>query len=244
MNVGDQAFSVRDLLKDSVATFDLKEPEIAWTAIAYELYLRGQPGWQNREGRCYTFDDLARELMSRPLEQASCGGAHLLMAMTFLLRSDSLFPVLTPPVRDSLIERLRTLVATAIKSQSSDGSWTVGWQSDTMVRPSYLTTSFYRLLVTGHLLEWAEYLPSELQPERRFYRRAANALCVMIHELSSRGIQPGQICPWTHAVNAVNNLVVATDSSPTSSANVLLLERSGSGVAAAEPRGSFDIRKE
>jgi hypothetical protein len=89
LNIATGSFTLRDLLRDSVANFDLQQQEIVWTAVAYCLYLPPQNRWQNRDEMWFTFDDLANELLHRPLREGTCGGAHLLFAMTFLARVDS-----------------------------------------------------------------------------------------------------------------------------------------------------------
>jgi hypothetical protein len=58
--------TVRDLLNDSIANFDLDQPEIEWTAVAYASYLAPVTRvWRNRFGAEFSFDDLTASLMHR-----------------------------------------------------------------------------------------------------------------------------------------------------------------------------------
>jgi hypothetical protein len=199
--------SVRDLLMDSVCTFDIHEREIAWTAIAYALFIPPNTHWRTFDGQVFNFDALADELLRRPLNEASCGGVHLVMAMTILLRVDAQYPVLTASTRQTITERLRKYVARAIFAQGRDGSWTIGWDRQELSRPAALNTLPYKMLVTGHLLEWLEYLPPNLQPDLSVYDRAAKWISNSMLSFQSMDFESSQFCPWTHGVSALRNLI-------------------------------------
>src|SRR5207248_548404 len=99
--------SLADVLRDSQANFDLAQPEIEWSAIAYALYSPNQAGWRDRDGNVFTFDQLARELLRRDLAKSSCSGAHLLLAMTYLVRVNDDAKCLSSDTREQLGTRLR-----------------------------------------------------------------------------------------------------------------------------------------
>ena len=63
-----------------------------------------------------------------------------------------------------------------------------------------------RFLATGHLLEWLELLPAELQPDAAVYRRAARWLCVLLGEKPTVKTLL-DFCPYVHAACAVRRLV-------------------------------------
>ena len=77
-----ETFHLRDLLRDSVQNFHLQQKELPWTAIAYSLYPSVGPRWTNRFGESFGWDDLTEALLAAPLERGSCGGTHLLYALT------------------------------------------------------------------------------------------------------------------------------------------------------------------
>jgi hypothetical protein len=199
LRAGEGTFTLRDVLIDSIANFTLQQEEIHWTAIAYCLYLPPQKAWRDRDGNVFAFDDLAKELLGRPLSRASCGGAHVLEAMTFLVRVDAEVPCLSTSSRQSILDRLRNVVSKAVTAQSHEGFWTAGWDTS---EPALHSS----LLVTGHVAECLQYLPRDLQPGAETYRRAAQWLCA---ELQRRAGSFGdqEVCPWTHAVCSVRNLI-------------------------------------
>ena len=199
--------SIRDLLTESVATFTLNEEEITWTAMAYCLYLAPQRSWCNRDGQQFSFDDLAKSLLQRPLQKASCGGTHLLMAMSLIIRADDEYHIISPPTRNMLVGRIRLSVDAAVKAQTHDGFWSLGWDGSVHVSRVIQNLQFNKLAITGHVLEWLEYLPVDLQPEQQVYVRAADWLCGQLITFSRRDIESYEFCPWTHSVCGVRNLV-------------------------------------
>jgi hypothetical protein len=207
VDTGGESFTLRDLLRDSVETFNPHEKEIAWTANAYSLYMRRMKGWTTRDGERFTFDDLADSLLARNLSQESCGGTHIMMAITTLIRVDSETPVLSTSRRNALIQSLQIHVQSAIASQDKDGSWTLWWGKNNRVRPAYANAPSFKLLITGHLLQWLEYLPKDLQPPATVYHAAAEWLCDELPKLDPNHFDSQSFCPWTHGVCAVRNLV-------------------------------------
>jgi hypothetical protein len=205
----DALFTLADLLRDSVENFDIKQKELPWTAVAYAIYLR-QPQWSNRYGESFTFDDVANELMSTSFEDASCGGTHLLYAMTVLLRAKAPSEGLSESAHRELSQYLQKQAVTALQSQASDGSWELDWrvaskdESQDALLPAS-TDQFNRLLVTGHLLEWLELLPQEMQPPLEVYKKAARWLCRSL--ASTTDISLRNFCPVVHAQLAVRALI-------------------------------------
>ena len=207
MTTEDASFSLADLLRDSVDNFDIQQKELPWTAVAYAIYLH-QREWSNRYGESFTLDDVADTLMSTPFEDVSCAGTHLLYAMTVLLRARA--KGLSEPVRYELSQYLRRQADAAIRSQADDGSWDLNWhtspedESPDALR-SASTVQSDILLVTGHLLEWLELLPEEMQPPPEVYLKAARRLCKSL--ASTSDISLSNFCPVVHAQLAVQALI-------------------------------------
>src|SRR6185437_15422714 len=68
--------AVRELLEDTLANFDRRERELEWTAEALALYLPPQREWSDKYGNRHTLDEVAEELLNRPLSSsfANCRG--------------------------------------------------------------------------------------------------------------------------------------------------------------------------
>lgn len=203
---GTTQHELRDVLSDSIAHFHLDQDELEWTAIAYAIYLGPRGHWHNRDGQRYDFNDVTRELLSRPTVEASCGGTHLLYALSIIARVNEQHKILADQVAVLVHDHLSTFVARALGAQSPDGSWDLGWNLD-QPPPAFLRTSLTKLHMTGHVLEWLQYVPQQHQPHPEVFERGAKALLDALQAVSQRPIEPGMFCPWTHAFCAVRNLV-------------------------------------
>ena len=116
-------YTVRDLLNDSIANFDLDQPEIEWTAVAYASYLAPVTRvWRNRFGAEFSFDDLTASLMHRDLSKRSCAGLHIFNSMAVISQVNDAYGVLSPYIRDQLSRRLTLLVEGASQTQLSEGA--------------------------------------------------------------------------------------------------------------------------
>src|SRR5262249_33876457 len=96
------AYSLRDLLRDSLANFHLQQEELAWTAIAYTAYLGPKQSWKNRFGEHFTWSDLAESLIKTKVQRTACCGTHLLYAAVLIRRLDELSPALAGSTRAKL----------------------------------------------------------------------------------------------------------------------------------------------
>jgi hypothetical protein len=168
LKVGGRPASLRDVLRDSIANFHLGQEEIAWTAMAYALYLPPIRAWVNRYGERFTFDDLAVELQHRPMDKESCGGTHLLYSLTLLARVDAKATVLSGTARGRVIAHLMQCVDVLERTQQPDGSWPAWWNHELLPggHPAGLSladNAVNRLLMTGHLAEWLLYLPEQIR---------------------------------------------------------------------------------
>jgi hypothetical protein len=187
MVVGGKPFALKDFLADSVANFHPAQEEIEWTALAYAVWLPPGRAWTNKFGQTFSFDDLATELMGRPLGTAVCAGSHLVQAMIVMSRVDGeVCPILSPEVRGRLTGRLREVVREAEAAQAPDGSWgpdwheklpqgrgrepeRKGWSDDSSALGK-------RLLATSHVAEWLLLMPEELRVRDDRFERAGRWL--------------------------------------------------------------------
>jgi hypothetical protein len=199
----DGTFEVRDLLRTSLGEFHLGQEEISWTATAYVGYLPPQTTWQNRYGEQFSFDGLVEEMMRRPLTKESCGGLHLIMALTKVARVNRELIILDPGVRDRLAGYLRDKVSEAVASQFDDGSWPMCWSPTGSVPPqgefTPEPTDTIRVAITGHLLEWFHLLPADLKPPARTVKAGTLWMYSKLRSSSKETVSK-DFCPYTHAV--------------------------------------------
>jgi len=208
---------LREVLRDSIANFHLKQREIEWTALAYTLLLPPTTQWFNRFGERYTFDSLSDELLARDFRSSSCAGTHLLYGLTFIARADEEVPLLSKAVRHRVRERIDRAARLAVERQRPDGAWDGEWfvgpeLGQKYWPPSLPPTLEQRVIVTGHVAEWMLYLPAEFQVDRGPLQRASWWLFGELKRLGSEG-QAQQFCACTHAVCVLRRLALPIGSS-------------------------------
>jgi hypothetical protein len=194
--------TVRELLVDALANFALDQKEIEWSALAFILYLPPQRSWADKFGRSCDFDALAEELLSCGMEGRSCGGSHILFALTAMLQIDRRTSILTDKSQKRIRDHLRQMVGYAVRNQSSAGFWRSDWHRSEKnldlengrrgaIGPS-------EVLITGHQLEWMMFLPPELSPPRDCFLRGANWLQSQLLTATPSTIKDNY-CPYSHA---------------------------------------------
>jgi hypothetical protein len=198
--------TVRDLLDDALANFDVKQREIEWSVAAFALYLAPYRGWLDRYDRPHTFDEAARELIaSRIAPNSPCGGLHKFITLTYLMRIDASEKILSPGVRSDLHEYMEYAVRCMASAQNPEGSWSVGWYEPFNMGTSALSRSNIagEMLATGHILEWILLLPEPSRPRRELVLKAIEWTRKAVLE-SSQGLVEDQYCPFVHSVYALS----------------------------------------
>lgn len=207
INLENGTFHVYDLLRTSLHEFDLNQEEISWTATTYACYLPPQTTWRNRFGEQYSFDDLVEEIIRRPCTRESCGGTHMVMALTKLVKVDRELHILSAEVRGRLIEYLRNKLFEAVSTQFTDGSWPLSWSPSGFVAGSAsftpAETDIARITVTGHLIEWFHLLPSGMKPPARSVETGTLWIQSKLRSSSKMTITEN-FCPYTHAIVCLN----------------------------------------
>lgn len=206
--VNEETLTLRHGIMDSIGAFYLGQNEIEWTAIAYAMYL-DQPHWSNRFGERFSFDDVALELLRRPLHSASCFGQHIIYALVVLSQVDDKSPVLSAHVRTQVDNRLKEILSEAIISQHTDGYWDLNWNTSitrnmsSWRRPENATLE--RILITGHMLDWMIRLPGAQEMPRERLASASKWL-VSVLESTSESTVLKNYCPYSHAIRCVLEL--------------------------------------
>jgi hypothetical protein len=197
---------VRDLLADAVANFALDQKEIEWSALAFTLYLPPQRSWTDKFGKPCDFDKLAEELLTCGLEGRSCGGSHILFALTAMLQIDRRVTILTPAARKQVRRYLGRMVGHAMRGRSPMGAWGRDWywRRENAALESFRPNSIGQseVLITGHQLEWMMFLPPELSPSRDCFLQGANWLLVQLLTATPTTIKD-DYCPYSHAGRAL-----------------------------------------
>jgi hypothetical protein len=202
---GDGEARLRDVLRDSIAGFHLKQEELVWTALAYALYLPPRTSWTNRFGESTDFDQLTEVLMEAAFEKSSCGGVHLISTLTAIWRVDEEVSILSGQTREKLRSAVRGYVDRAVATQSDDGSWPLNWLASGASR---VDDESSRLLATGHIAEWLLCVPPDVAVPRETLERSAIYLTRRLQAADQTTIRD-DYCPVSHAVCVLQQLLKA-----------------------------------
>jgi len=199
--VGGSA-TLRDILLDSLANFELDQHELEWTTIAYALYLTPRSAWSNRFGATHRLDDLVVKLMQKARGSGSCAGTHKLQTLATVLSAHDASGVLSPQTAAVLTNYIESLVESIEATQEIGGAWPQAWCNEISSTPLLPATPNLGLIITGHLLEGLEALPASYRVSERTMLRAADYLQAILERMSDEEIIRN-FCPFTHAIKAV-----------------------------------------
>jgi hypothetical protein len=198
IHLKSRAYSIADLLSESVASFSFDQMEIAWSAMAYARYLPPQTEWTNHLGERVTFSKLVHKLLQTDLNGQKCAGVHIFEALILIERADRHHSILDDKTRQQLGSYLTTTVHEIVQRQQGDGSWSKRWCAALNDNPEPMSPFQMSFLATGHLAETLNLLDGQRRPPQSVYVRAAKWLQ---ESMNSPEIQPNGfwVCPFTHA---------------------------------------------
>ena len=214
------------VLERSLAQFSLNQHEYEWSALAYALYLPDAKRWYSTEGQEITFDRLAQRIMRQRFAQGVCSGNHRLHTLIMFLRVDDQVQILSPGMRQRVIEHLQDATARFVASQHAEGFWESDWPGNEIdgsaassdAPPDRLAE---RILVTGHILESWALAPPEIQPSREVAIRAGQWLTATIDSLTPAQVQ----AYYTYLSHAGHALALWRGKTPAAAFRLAVQER-------------------
>jgi hypothetical protein len=214
IKIDGKQFSLRDVLSDSIACFELRQREIEWTSVAYALYLSPSRVWRNKFGQQFSFDQLAEELMRREFWKSSCCGCHIVQAIIVLLRVDGQVDggILSGKTRERMNQWLHDVVTSTVAAQDVDGSWGHDWYAalkhDSIKSESWIADKpslHLRLVATSHIAHWMLYLPPNTTVPPDVLRRAAGWMQLQLRDADADFVRDC-FCPCSHAASVLKVL--------------------------------------
>jgi hypothetical protein len=203
--IDGETFSVRDMLAYSTAAFYLKNDELQWTFTAYATYMSGAARWTNAFGQRCSLDDVVAELLSRPITEETCGGAHRLSALTrFVVGCRTGMLESSMSIQQRVEEYLHTASIAVANSQWLTGAIDDNWWSRIGLSDTSPPTGHFdkpSIRVTAHLAEWLSQLPPDLQCTQASLAHARKWLSHEIATATPDTIR-ADLCPYAHALLA------------------------------------------
>jgi hypothetical protein len=186
----------RAVVEQSLRDFSLNQTEYEWSGLTYALFLPPAREWTTSEGQHVSFDVLAQRMMRERVPRGVCFGNHRLYTLAVFLRIDDTEHILSPPVRQAIVDFLKAQTALLVKNQAAEGYWGADW-ARAEGQPAVETDNTGdvvsdRVLATGHALEWWAIAPPDCQPPRETLVRGGQWLVKAIDEMPDEQIQARQ----------------------------------------------------
>lgn len=200
--------SVYDLLRESIASFDLEQKEPAWTAIAFAHYLPPETSWKNKFNEESTFNQLVSHLLAIFMERQSCAGTHIFQALIHIHNANIRHPILDKDISVLLNQYLDKLLLQIYENQNPDGSWGWKWCDNINYYPHITSMSEdeIKLIVTGHILECIIDLSYTYTPNEAQVLSAVNWFVQYSQEIEVDD-KGKMLCPYTHAAIAASRFI-------------------------------------
>lgn len=178
----------RAMIEQSLHDFQLSQIEYEWSAKTFSLFLPPVTRWPSTEAQTLSFDLLADRMMREPLPRGVCYGMHRLYGLMAYLRVDQQTPILSPGMRERIERFLKDANRRLVANQHADGFWNGDWPfaPPTASEPTKRVGDqlYFRIVVTGHALEYWALAPQHLQPRRSVVVAAANWIVRTIDTVS------------------------------------------------------------
>jgi hypothetical protein len=172
----------------------MQEPEWATQVLAH--YLPPVCAWRNRWGEEITLEQWTEFLLSRDVNQFSCGGTHLLHSLALLLQVQQQQQIMSVEVHRRLKRVCFEFSRMLEETQHSDGAWRADWTPQSRLSDSDFQT--VEVHMTGHVLEAQLYLPEDLRIAGSCAALGLKFLARAMRLVSDEAINQGY-CPYSHA---------------------------------------------
>jgi hypothetical protein len=178
----------RAMIEQSLHDFNPSQIEYEWSAKTFSLFLPPVTRWPSTESQTLSFDLLADRMMREPLPRGVCYGMHRLYGLMAYLRLDEQTRILSPGMRDQIVRFLKDANRRLVANQHPDGFWNGDWPFAPPTSSAPTRTAgdqlYFRIVVTGHAVEYWALAPQQLQPRRAVIVAAANWIVRTIDTVS------------------------------------------------------------
>ncbi len=199
--------TLRAMVEQTLHDFNPTQEEYEWSAKVFALFLPPTKRWQSAEGQTLSFDLLADRIMREDLPRGVCSGTHRLFTLMAYLRLDEQQQILSPGMRSRIEQFLKNANKRLVAHQHQDGFWNADWYfaPPTSSEPTQDSGDelHWRIIVTGHALEYWALAPKPLQPPRKVLVAGANWIVRTIETLPDDELRRN-FSFLSHAVRALS----------------------------------------
>lgn len=188
IQVRGREFHLADLL--SQAQWECREGmEASWTLMGFSTYLPLDAEWTSSDGEHWTMERLVAMEASRDVNQAACGGTHMLVGLTVAVnRYLESGQDLTGGWKVAE-EKIKQAVETARKNQNPSGAFSTNY----FIRPGNSPDAKTLIGTTGHTLEFLSYALTDAEIREPWMEHAVVFLCEMLENTRNIDLEAGAL---------------------------------------------------
>lgn len=196
--------TIQKVLDDLVANFSLSG-ETEWAVSALALYRAHNTSWTNKLGHTYSFNQVAKHLIEKPVGHGTCTGTHVLYALAIIRQAGIKRGVLSAEVLNDVNSYLRDASARLERTQLDSGAWNPGWSESAAASPRVIRP-LDEIWVTGHHLDWMALVPHNLRVPDEAIENACHFVINQTNVTSEREVSE-QPCHFFHGIRATVRLI-------------------------------------
>ncbi len=195
LRVDGRTFTVNDLIEYEQLQCR-RGMELTFPLIALTHYRESDAVWRNQSGQTWTIPDLIREEIREPINGATCGGVHRLMALSYVVRKRlQRGEPMDGPWAEAKAHADK-YITLAFELQNPDGSFSTNWFEGRGADPD----RDKHLQTTGHILEWIVF---SVRRESLQHEKIVAATEHLVDMLLKYPSHPWEIGPRGHALRSL-----------------------------------------
>jgi hypothetical protein len=195
--VGGKDYTFNDFIRYSKARASVKaQQELEWALVIVATHYGTGATWTNDAGESLSVEDLVRAELGKDVEQATCGGTHLLFGLTWAYHLHLREGGQPTGVWKDVADKIAAYKRRAREQQNPDGAFSTAYfrerGNDPEVGP--------RISTTGHIFEWLALALSDEELNEPWVQGAANALSLLFLENQVKGLEGGAMYHAVHGL--------------------------------------------
>ena len=195
--VNGKDYTFNDFIRHSKAHASAKtSQELEWAIVIIGTHYGTDATWTNAAGEELRFEDLVRAELGKDVNQAACGGTHLLFGLTWVYHLHLQKGGQPSAVWKDVADRIATYKQRAREQQNPDGTFSTAYFRE---RGDDRDVGA-RVSTTGHILEWLALALSDEELREPWVQSAANTLAMLLLENQSKGLEGGAMYHAVHGL--------------------------------------------
>jgi hypothetical protein len=197
--VNGREYTFNDFLRHSKARASVKgSQELEWAIVIIGTHYGTDAAWTNAAvpPEELHFDDLIRAELGKDVDQAACGGTHLLFGLTWAYHLHLRHGGQTTGVWKDVADRIAVYKKRAREQRNPDGSFSTAY----FRKRDYSPELGLRISTTGHIFEWLALALSDEELKEPWVQEAASALALMFQDGQGKGIEGGAMYHAVHGL--------------------------------------------